>query len=59
MGIFEHRAIQSMIEEHLSGKVDHNFRLWILLNLELWYRMYFEGLSIDDMQEFTAEMMQA
>ena len=51
--------IQSMIEEHLSGKVDHNFRLWILLNLELWYRMYFEELSISDMQEFTAEMMQA
>ena len=48
-----------MIEEHLSGKVDHNFRLWILLNLELWYRMYFEKLSISDMQEFTAEMMQA
>ena len=59
MGIFEHHAIQSMIEEHLSGKVDHNFRLWILLNLELWYRMYFEELSISDMQEFTAEMMQA
>ena len=59
MGIFEHHAIQSLIEEHLSGKVDHNFRLWILLNLELWYRMYFEGLSIDDMQEFTAEMMRA
>ncbi|MCP4953629.1 MAG: hypothetical protein GY922_17465, partial [Proteobacteria bacterium] len=59
MGIFEHYAIQSMIEEHLSGRVDHNFRLWILLNLELWYRMYFEELSIDDMQEFTAEMMRA
>ena len=59
MGIFEHHAIQSLIEEHLRGKVDHNFRLWILLNLELWYRMYFEGLSIDDMQEFTAEMMRA
>jgi hypothetical protein len=46
-----------LLEEHLSGQVDHNFRLWILLNLELWYRMYFENASIDDMRETTDRMM--
>ena len=55
-GIFEKQAVQKLLDEHLSGKADHNFRLWILLNLELWHRMYLEGLSIDDMRGFTERM---
>jgi len=31
--------------------------LWILLNLELWHRMYFENLSVDGMRELTDRMM--
>ena len=56
-GIFDQRVIQKLLDEHLSGKVDHNFRLWILLNLELWYRMYFENTSVDQMHEITNRMM--
>jgi asparagine synthase (glutamine-hydrolysing) len=56
-GIFERHAVQNLIEEHLSGKADHNFRLWILLNLELWHRMYFESMSIDQMRAFTDRLM--
>jgi asparagine synthase (glutamine-hydrolysing) len=43
LGLFDKTVIDNMLAEHLSGKADHNFRLWILLNLELWYRIYFEG----------------
>ena len=56
LGWFNQAAMDDLLAEHLSGAVDHNFRLWILMNLELWYRLYFEDMSVDDMQEFTASL---
>ncbi len=41
--------------EHIDGKVDHSYRLWILLNLEILQRLYFESATLDS----TAEMLQA
>lgn len=57
LGIFNADAVQRILNEHLSGKVDHNFRLWILMNLELWYQINFENTSMDDMQEQTHRLM--
>jgi len=51
LGIFERRCVDRLVDEHLRGRADHNFRLWILLNLELWYRIYFENASIETMHE--------
>ncbi len=59
LGIFRKETIDRYLEEHLSGQSDHNFRLWILLNLELWYRQYFEEQSIEDMQSLTERLMRA
>lgn len=59
LGIFKQEAIDRYLNEHLSGEADHNFRLWILLNLELWYRIYFEGMSVNEMGELTERLMQA
>jgi asparagine synthase (glutamine-hydrolysing) len=56
-GIFREEAVRSLLDEHLSGKADHNFRIWILLNLEIWYRMYFEGGTIDSMRAFIDRLM--
>jgi asparagine synthase (glutamine-hydrolysing) len=53
LGIFEQSYIDELLNEHISGKVDHNYRIWVLLNLEMWYRMYFEGETVDSMREFT------
>lgn len=53
LGIFNRKYIDTLLEEHISGKVDHNYRIWVLLNLEIWYRLYFEGETIDSMREFT------
>jgi len=50
-GIFRQEQINSLVGEHLSGKVDHNYRLWILLNLEVIHRLYFEGQSVDSVSE--------
>jgi hypothetical protein len=43
------------MNEHIDGKVDHSYRLWILLNLEILQRLYFEGATL----ESTAEMLRS
>ena len=55
-GIFNRDHIDHMFSEHVSGKADHNYRLWMIINFELWYRMYFEGASVDDIMELTLRM---
>ncbi len=52
LGIFDENYVSTIINEHLSGKTDHNFRIWILLNLEIWYRIYFERQTLDSIREF-------
>jgi len=51
LGIFHQDRVNQLVTEHLSGQHDHNYRLWILLNLEIIYRLYFEGESIDSISE--------
>lgn len=52
LGIFDRTYIMSLFEEHMSGTTDHNFRLWILMNLEIWYRLYFENESVESIKKF-------
>jgi asparagine synthase (glutamine-hydrolysing) len=59
LGIFERSTVQQLLQEHLSGRADHNFRLWILLNLELWYRIYFENETVESVQEHIDRLMHA
>ncbi len=56
-GLFEREALNRLLREHLDGVADHNFRLWIWLNLELWHRMNFEGMTVDKMRAFTDRLM--
>jgi hypothetical protein len=44
-GILRREAMNRILEEHLANRVDHHVRLWMLLNLEVWYRMYQAGWS--------------
>ncbi len=57
LGIFNRSYVRRLLHEHLSGMADHNFRLWILINLEIWYRLYFENETIDSMKAFTDRLM--
>lgn len=54
LGIFEKAYIDGILEEHMSGSVDHNYRIWLLLNLEIWYRIFFENQSAESIQEVLA-----
>ncbi|MFQ5746213.1 MAG: asparagine synthase (glutamine-hydrolyzing) [Gemmatimonadota bacterium] len=56
-GIFEPACLDRLCEEHIGGLADHSYRLWVLLNLELWYRLYFEGETVDGMRAFTDRLM--
>ena len=51
-GIFEAGTMRTLVDEHLRGDRDHNFRLWILINLEVWHRLYFENESIETVTEW-------
>jgi asparagine synthase (glutamine-hydrolysing) len=41
-GYFKKDAIQQLLDEHISGRVDQGYKLWILLNLELWHRIFID-----------------
>ncbi len=42
-GLLERPVVQRLIDEHTSGVFDHAYRLWNLLCLELWQRMYLDS----------------
>lgn len=43
-GWFRADTITRLMDEHVSGQCDHTHRLWALLWLELWRRMFLEGV---------------
>jgi asparagine synthase (glutamine-hydrolysing) len=46
-GLFKRAEIVRLLEEHRSSKVDHHVRLWMLLNLEIWFQLYIMGRSLE------------
>jgi asparagine synthase (glutamine-hydrolysing) len=54
--VLDRRAIAQLVDEHLSKRVDHGNRLWLLINAEIWYRMAILGQSKEDLrQELVAD----
>ena len=41
-GYFSEETLKRIFDEHSSGKRDHGYRMWALLNLELWHRIYID-----------------
>src|SRR5216684_3011950 len=42
-GMFEPRALERLVAEHESGIANHTDRLWLLVNLEMWHRIFIDG----------------
>ena len=42
-GLFEPGAIARLVAEHRAGTAQHGDRLWLLLNLEIWQRVFIDG----------------
>lgn len=41
-GYFEEGVVRQLIDDHTSGVADHSNRLWTLLVLESWHRVYID-----------------
>ena len=46
-GIFRSEYLQTLFEQHVSGRQDHSYRLWLLLGLEIWYELYLQGKPVE------------
>jgi asparagine synthase (glutamine-hydrolysing) len=46
-GLFDAAAVKQLVAEHLAGRANHDQRLWLLLNLELWHRVFIDGEPIE------------
>lgn len=44
--LYHPTALQALIDEHLSGKRDNGSRLWALLTLEWWHRLFIDPTAI-------------
>ena len=54
-GVFRRAPMQQLLDEHLGGKVDHNYRLWMLFNLELFQRHAIEGAEVEELEAWVEE----
>ncbi|MCH8830709.1 MAG: hypothetical protein IID45_14120 [Planctomycetes bacterium] len=45
-GFFRPDAVRKLIDEHLSRKWDHSYRLWSLLCFELWQRTFLDPATV-------------
>jgi asparagine synthase (glutamine-hydrolysing) len=41
--LFDPSSLKRLVAEHLDGTADHGDRLWLLLNLEIWQRIFVDG----------------
>ncbi len=39
------RAVEKLLDDHVSGRADHGHRLWSLVMLELWQRHHVEAVA--------------
>lgn len=47
-GYFNPSMIQTMLGEHVAGKVDHSARLWVLIIFELWHTLYLDQNILEE-----------
>lgn len=45
--LFDATYIESLVAEHRAGAWDHSARLWMLMNLEIWQRIFLDGDSTE------------
>ena len=57
-GLFRQPIIDRLLSDHLAGRADHGSRLWLLLNSEIWYRMYMGGSSVEMLSGLLVEANQ-
>jgi asparagine synthase (glutamine-hydrolysing) len=46
-GLFRREALEALVGEHDTGQDDHGQRLWSLINLEIWQRLFLDGEPLE------------
>jgi asparagine synthase (glutamine-hydrolysing) len=46
-GLFRPDAVRQLVAEHVAGEANHDERLWALINLEIWQRLYLDGEPVE------------
>lgn len=49
-GVFRAEEIARLADEHCAGNMDHNYRLWMIFNIEVFWRHYIEGDSVETLE---------
>lgn len=42
-GYFKPHALRALVDEHMNHRWDHSYRLWNLICLEQWHRVFIDG----------------
>jgi asparagine synthase (glutamine-hydrolysing) len=46
-GLFRRDSVLQLVQDHRLNRVDNHVRLWMLLNLELWHRIFIQQISLE------------
>jgi asparagine synthase (glutamine-hydrolysing) len=55
-GIFDRGEMRRLADEHAAGEFDHNYRLWMLFNIEVFWRHFFDGESVPALEDRVARL---
>ena len=58
-GYLSRDGLLSFLEEHRRQGIDHSHRLWILLNLEMWYRIFIQKEGMGTIKELVQQPIYA
>lgn len=42
-GLFRPGAVEALLDEHIGGRRNHGQRIWLLLTLEWWFRLFIDA----------------
>jgi asparagine synthase (glutamine-hydrolysing) len=45
-GLFDPAFVTRLAQEHRAGRAQHGDRLWLLVNLEIWQRVFIDGEAV-------------
>ena len=54
-GILQKAAVDRLLAAHHAGRLDHGNRLWLLLNAEIWYRIFIRRVAHAELTATIAE----
>jgi asparagine synthase (glutamine-hydrolysing) len=49
--LFDADAVCRLADEHRAGRAEHGDRLWLLINLEIWQRLFLDGEHAADISQ--------